>query len=83
VSIDTEIASLKKRKEAAAQKRYLNDHQLKTAQVEFTKAQEVLQKEFGVSSVEEAKKMLADIEEQLQEEIARAEQALAAYEEKA
>jgi hypothetical protein len=73
VSIDNQIAQLKAQRSLAEKDRVKLEIQKAEAEKNFKQAQDLLKEEYGVTSVEEAKSLLAKMEADLREQISLAE----------
>ncbi len=71
--LDDKLEALRQRAVAASKKREQAEQEHAVAKGKEEAARSALQEEFGVSTVEEAHKMLASMEEQLAHEISAAE----------
>jgi hypothetical protein len=79
--VDKEVAELKQRVADAEKKKILVEHKKQTAESELEKARVLLEENYGITSVEEAKALLLKIQEEINAEVAIVEDALSKFQE--
>jgi len=76
--IESQLASLRQQADQARQRRDSAEHQQQVAQETVARVRQDLAAEFGVQTVEEAQALLAQLQENAQQEIMNVQAALAA-----